>query len=102
MVRKYFLDTCVFDPRIINEDQIPLHRSENAAKKTLSLKSETIFVKENYMFSREGVTCFTQLCSGPQVELQPGFAFKDKVSRTHIHPPSRRKLPVGIKRIRSH
>ena len=32
---------------------MPLHRNENASQKTLSLKSEEVFVKENNMLSRE-------------------------------------------------
>ena len=59
-VRKYFLDTYGVDPPIINGDQTPLHRNESAGQKTLSLKSEETFVKENYMLSRGRVTCFTQ------------------------------------------
>ena len=87
MVRKYFLDTYGIDPPIINGDQMPLHRNESASQKTLSLKSETTFVKENYMLSRERVTCFTQLCSDPQVNLLPEFVFKGKGTRTHLQPP---------------
>ena len=60
-VRKYFLDTYGVDPPIINGDQMPLHSNESAGQKTLSLKSEETFVKENYMLFRERVTCFTQL-----------------------------------------
>ena len=46
-VRKYFLDTYGVDPPIINGDQMPLHRNESVGQKTLSLKSEETFVKEN-------------------------------------------------------
>ena len=56
-------------------------------KKTLSLKSEETFDKENYMLSRERVTCFTQLCSDPKVDLKPEFVFKGKGTRTHLTPP---------------
>ena len=86
-VRKYFLDTYGVDPPIINGDQMPLHRNESAGQKTLSLKSEETFVKENYMLSRERVTCFTQLCSDPKVDLKPEFVFKGKGTRTHLTPP---------------
>ena len=86
-VRKYFLDTYGVDPPIINGDQMPLHRNESAGQKTLSLKSEETFVKENYMLSRERVTCFTQLCSDPNVDLKPEFVFKGKGTRTHVTPP---------------
>ena len=87
MVRKYFLDTYSIDPPIINGDQMPLHRNESAGQKTLSLKSEETFVKENYMLSRERVTCFTQLCSDPRIDLKPEFVFKGKGTRTHLTPP---------------
>ena len=86
-VRKYFLDTNDGDPPIINGDQMPLHRNESAGQKTLSLKSEEIFAKENYMLSRERVTCSTQLCSDPKVDLKPEFVFKGKGTRTHLTPP---------------
>ena len=52
-VGKYFIDIYGIDPPIINGDQMPLHRNESASQKTLSLKSEDVFVKENYMLSRE-------------------------------------------------
>ena len=77
-VRKYFIGKYSTDPPVINGDQKPLHRNESASQKTLSLKSEEVFVKENYMLSRERVTCFTQLCSDPKVKLKPEFVFKGK------------------------
>ena len=66
-VRKYFIDKYGVDPPVINGDHMTLHRNESASQKTLSLKSEEFFVKENYMLSRERVTCFTQLCSDPKL-----------------------------------
>ena len=66
---------------------MPLHHNASASQKTLSLKSEEVFVKENYMLSRERVTCFTQLCSYPKIELQPEFVFKGKCTGTHLTPP---------------
>ena len=39
------------------------------------------------MLSRERVTCFTQLCSDPKVDLKPEFVFKGKGTRTHLTPP---------------
>ena len=86
-VRKYFIDKYGFDPPVINGDQMSLHRNESASQKTLSLKSEKVFVKENYMFSRERVTCFKQFCSDPKIELKPEFVFKSKGTRTHLTPP---------------
>ena len=52
-VRKYFIDNYGIDPPVINGDQMLLHRNESASQKTFSLKSEDVFVKENYMLSRE-------------------------------------------------
>ena len=101
-VRKYFIDKYGIDPPIINGDQMPLHRNESASQKTLSLKSEDVFVKENYMLSRERVTCFTQLCSDPKVQLKPEFVFKGKGTRTHLTPPAGvnfRWAPKGSYRI---
>ena len=70
-----------------NGDQMPFHRNESAGQETLSLKSEETFVKENYMLSRERITCFTQLCSDPKVDLKSEFVFKGKGTRTHLTPP---------------
>ena len=64
-----------------------LHRKESASQRTLSLKSETVFVKENYMLSRERVTCFTQVCSDLQIKLLPEFVFKGRGTRTQLQPP---------------
>ena len=87
-VRKYFIDRYGVDPPVINGDQLPLHRNQSESQKTLSLKSEEVFVKENYMLSRERVTCFTQqLCSDPKIELKPEFVFKGKRTRAHLTPP---------------
>ena len=101
-VRKYFIDKYGIDPPVINGDQMPLHRNESASQKTLSLKSEDVFVKENYMLSRERVTCFTQLCSDPKVQLKPEFVFKGKGTRTNLTPPEGvnfRWAPKGSYRI---
>ena len=86
-VRKYFIDKYGVYPPVTNGDQMPLHRSESASQKTLFLKSDKIFVKENYMLSRERVTCFTHLCSDPITELKPEFVFEGKGTRRHLTPP---------------
>jgi len=102
IVRKYFVDTYGKDPPIINGDQMPLHRNESAGQKTLSLKSEGTFVKENYMLSRERATCYTQLCSDPKVVLKPEFVFKGKGIRTHLKPSqgvNYQGAPKGLYRI---
>ena len=86
-VRKHFLDTYGIDPPIINGDQMRLHRNESASQRTLSLTSETTFVKENYMLSRKRVTYFTQVCSDPHIKLLPEFVPKGKGTITHLQPP---------------
>ena len=53
------MDAYGVDPPIVNGDQKPLHRNESAGQKTLSFKSESTYVEENYMRSREGIACFT-------------------------------------------
>ena len=63
-----------------------LHRKESASQKTFSLKSEEVFVKENYMLARERVTCFTQLCTDPKIDLKLEFVFNGKGTRTHFTP----------------
>ena len=86
-LRKYFIDKYGVDPPVFNGDQMPLHRNESTSQKTLSLKSEEVFVKENYMLSRERVTCFTQFCGDTKIKLKPEFVFKGKGTRTHLIPP---------------
>ena len=68
---------------------MPLHRNENSSQKTLSLKGETTYVKENYMLSRERITVFTQVSSDGSNPLpHPEFVFKGKGTRTKLtHPP---------------
>ena len=48
MVRKYFIHTYG-----VNGDKKPLHRTEAAMQKTVALKNESTYVKENYMLSRD-------------------------------------------------
>ena len=66
---------------------MPLHLNKSSSQKSLSLKSEEVFVKENYMFSRKRVTCFTQFCSDPKTELTPEFVFCGKGTGTELTPP---------------
>ena len=70
----------------------------------MSLKDENVFVKENYMLSRERVTVFTQVSSEKEVNLKPEFVSKAKGvgTRTHLHPPEGIKFqwaPKGSYRI---
>ena len=76
---------------------MPLHRNESA-----SLKDENVFVKENYMLSRERVAVFTQVSSEKEVNFMLEFVFKGVVTRTHLHPPEGIKFrwaPKGSYRI---
>ena len=52
-VRYYFNYYFKKEPTIINGDQMPLHRNESSGQKTMSMKNHSVFVKENYMLSRE-------------------------------------------------
>ena len=53
------------DPDIVMSDQMPLHRNECGGEKTMNFKgaSQTTFVKENHMLSRERVTVMTSMTS---------------------------------------
>ena len=66
-VRKDFINKHGVDPLVFNGDQMPLHRNESASQKTFYLKSKEVFVKENYILSREIITCVTHLRSDPKI-----------------------------------
>ena len=57
---------------------MPLHRNESCGKKTMTIKNQDVFVKENYMLSRERITVFTQFASDDKLQSQihPEFVFK--------------------------
>ena len=77
-IRYFFIHHYKVDPPIINGDQMPLHHNESCGLKTMSLKNFDTFVKENYMLSRERVTCFTQFASDEKIKVYPEFVFKGK------------------------
>ena len=77
-IRVYFKFHFGTDPPMINGDQMPLHRNEVSHLKTLNLKNEDVFVKENHQLSRERVTVFTQVASVDDIELKEEFVFKGK------------------------
>eukprot|EP00794_Sanderia_malayensis_P013649 gene13649-15078_t len=102
MVRKYFIDTYGVDPPVINGDQMPLHRNESSGQKTMSFTGQHVFVKENYMLSRERITAYTQVCSDTSLKFKPEFVFKGKGARTHLNPPDGVKIhwsPKGSYRL---
>ena len=78
LIRKYFLDTFGVEIPIINGDQMPLHRNESADKKTMTVKNQDTFVKENLTLSREWITVFTQALSDPSFAPLLEFVFKGK------------------------
>lgn len=78
-VRIYFEKKLnIKDVPVINGDQMPLHRNESSQRGTLALKDCEVFVKENYMLSRERVTVYTQASSTGGMESRPQFVFKGK------------------------
>ena len=92
-VVKYFINKYQPDSPVINGDQVPLHRNESASQKALSLKSEKVFEKENHMLSRERVTCFTQLCSDPNWNLNWNQHLRSKV-KVHEHTSLLQKVYI--------
>ena len=81
---RYFIEKYGVDLPIINGDQMPLHRNESSAQKTLNFKGEETFVKENHMLSRERVTVFTQVNSESKF-ITAEFIFKVKGTRTKVN-----------------
>ena len=77
-VRKFFLNNYGTEPTIINRNQMPLHQNKSSSQKTLNLTEYETYVTENYNFSREQVTVFTQVINDPTLNLKPELAFKEK------------------------
>ena len=65
---------------------MPLHRNETSGQKTLSLKNQPTFVKENCHLSRERITCMTQVPSDGSI-IPPEFVMKGKGKRVQLNPP---------------
>ena len=55
--------------------------------KTLNLKNEDVFVKENYSLTRERVSVFTQIASDANMKLPDEFVFKGAGKRVRLDPP---------------
>ena len=87
-VWNFFIKKYGINPPVINGNQMPLRRNENASQKTLAFNGLDTYVKENYMLSRERVTVFTQTSSDSSIDLKPEFVFKGKGTRTKLNPPS--------------
>lgn len=45
-------------------------------QKTMNMKNEDVFVKENYKKSRDRITVFTQISTEETIELPYEFVFK--------------------------
>jgi len=87
-VRYFFFHHYKKEPIVINGDQMPLHRNESSRQKTMTLKDENTFVKENYMLSRERITVFAQVSSDPDNPLPlPEFVFKGIGKHVTLDPP---------------
>ena len=70
---------------------MPLHRNESSKEKTINFsgQSQSVFVKENHMLSRERVTVMTTISSSNSVQPPLEFVFKGKGTRTKLNPPDR-------------
>ena len=79
---------------------MPLHRNESSNEKTMTQKGQAVYVKENYMLSRERATVYTQLSTDPQNPMtMPEILFKGKGVRMDINPPQNMKVqfaPVSV------
>ena len=86
-VIKFYLVNHGHLPLIINGDQMPLHLLESSKMKTLNMKNQDCYVKENYMHSRQRLTMFTQVCSEPGVYLAPHFVLKGAGKKVSVDNP---------------
>lgn len=89
--RYFFIKHYDVDPVIIGSDQMPIHRNESSKEKTLNFsgQSESVFVKENHMLSRERATVMTTISSSNNVKPPPlEFVFKGKGLRVKVNPPN--------------
>ena len=66
---------------------MPIHRNESCTQKTMTLKGQSTYVKENYSLSRERATVFTQLSTDPVNKPSLEMAFKGKGVRIKVSPP---------------
>ena len=74
---------------------MPLHRNECSNEKTMTQKGQAVYVKENYMLSRERATVYTQLSTDPQNPMPMPEIFV----RMDINPPQNMKVqfaPVSV------
>ena len=86
-VRIYFFKKFGVEIPIINGDQMPLHRNESSRQKTMNTKNEDVFVREDYMKSRDRISVLTLISTDQNMELPMEFVFKGVGTRTTITPP---------------
>ncbi len=55
---------------------MPLHRNESSQQKTLTLKGEHVFVKENHALSRERASSLTVVSNAKDLQPDTGLLFK--------------------------
>ena len=97
-VRHFFLSHFKKEPVIINGDQMPLHRNESSTEKTMTLKNQPVYVKENHMLSRERVTVYTQLSTDSEEKKPtPEILFKGKGKRIKVNPPKGMNVQFAVK-----
>ena len=77
-VHVWFKKVLHMDINILNLDQMPLHRNESSIQTTLSFKDQETYVKDNYMLSRDRITCLTIL-SAKDGTLAPTLCSKARV-----------------------
>lgn len=94
-VRYFWLQHYKREPNIVSADQMPIHRNESSAQKTLNFSGRNVscFVKENTSLSRERCTVMTIVSSCPEKSRVPPaeFVFKGKGLRLRekIAPPGK-------------
>ena len=97
-VHYHFVTHFKKEPVIINGDQMPLHRNESSTQATMTLKNQPMYVKENYMLSREHATVYTQLSTEESNPMPtPVIVFKGKGTRIHLEPPAGMTVHWGPK-----
>ena len=90
-VRVFFHNRFHVDPVVWGSDQMPLHESEGANTKSLSIRGEDVYVKENYAASRKRVTVMTTVSSSASTPPRHvEFVFKGMGTRTTV------RIPYGI------
>lgn len=85
-VRYFWLKNYKREPNIISADQMPLHRNESSAQKTMNFsgRNMSVYVKENHNLSRERCSVMTVISSSEDKEATPPAEFVFKGTGTHF------------------